>query len=467
MSLLARKNRSPHQTKKFGNATDDFTPPFQIINGRLINYEDNQYNYIVKGHNINDIVFSIVRLITDKVRVPPWGVYTVKDETAYKSLKAEILNKNASYSKLLNLQAKALSPSKNPGKWAELLEQPNNYESFQTQISNAVAFKLLTGNKYRWANILKSGANAGAPAELELMAPQWMKIISNGSFPARAVGYSYDLFPGKTFSTNEIIHDKYFNPNYDNSGQHLYGMSPLRAGLMRLQKSNSQLKAEASGWENEGIKGVLYMKNQVGQVDGELVQPEVAALAETMRNEWQGSSNRRRMGISGYEMGWIPIGLNAEEMQTIESGIMDLRYICNIFGGVPSQLLNDPANKQYNNQREGEKALTSRCVLPELCSEKDSLNMYAKKRGLGPKDVIDFDLSVFSELQADVRETADWTSKLIAISANEQRELCGLAALPEPEMNEPMILSGGRQTAEERSANIVDDALNDGDSENI
>lgn len=448
--------------------TGNSVPSYQIINGRLINYDDNQNNYIVKGYNINDIVYSIVRLITDKAKVAPWGVYKVEDEAAYKSLQAERRKKDINLQVVSNLQRKALAPVANAGKWGELLKYPNDQETFNDQVAKGIMFKLLTGNKYRWANMLSAGANAGSPAELWLLPSQWTKIISTGMFPSRPTGYILELLPGRTFLPIEIIHEKYANPNYDINGQELYGMAPLKAGLKRLQKSNSQIKAEASTWETEGVKGVLYMKNQVGQVDGDLVIPEVENLAETMRNEWQGPQNRGRIGLSGYEMGFIPIGLNAEEMQVIESGIMDLRYLCNIFGGVPSQLLNDPTNKTYNNQKEGEKALTSRCVLPELCAEKDSLNRFASVNGGLPKgQVIDFDMTYFSELQADVKETAEWTSKLIAISPNEQRELCGLAALPEPEMSEPMVLMGGRQTIEERAATIVDEALNNGDGEDI
>jgi hypothetical protein len=80
-----------------------------------------------------------------------------------------------------------------------------------------------------------------------------------------------------------------------------------------------------------------------------------------------------------------------------------------------------------------------------------------------PKNgIIDFDMSYFAELQEDVKEVATWTSQLIAISPNEQRELCGLAAIPDPQMSEPWVMPIGRQPLSERQMNEVDNALNNG-----
>jgi phage portal protein BeeE len=194
------------------------------------------------------------------------------------------------------------------------------------------------------------------------------------------------------------------------------------------------------------------------------VQKHVSDLAETMRQEWTGSKNRGRMGISGYDVSWIPIGLNADEMQLIESGLVDLRMMCNWFGGVPSQLLNDPARSTYNTVSEAEKALTTRCVMPELCSSKDSYNRkFSTDWGLPKGNVVDFDISVFQELQEDVSKIADWTSKLVAIIPDEQREQCGLGATGDPAMKDIWVMQGGnRVPLKDMQMNDVDNALSNG-----
>lgn len=460
MSLIGRNLQV--QTKANIPARLLTDTPFQIVNGMLVPYQDNRNNYIVKGYNINDVIYSIVKLIVDKVKVSPWGLYKIVDEAAYKQLQVLKSKKTLlpqEYVKSLSLQKKALIPVANPGKWGELLRYPNETDTWTDFIGNGIAYKLLTGNKYKWAEIIPSGANANTPRRIKLLPAQWTEIYAAGLFPdERITGYGISLIPDRKYEPNEVMHEKYFNPNFGLNGEQLYGMSPLKSALLRLKKNNSLTQAEASTFQNEGIKGILHMKNQVGQVDGDDVLVEVNKLKERMITEWVGEHNRGRMGISGYEMGYIPIGLNSEEMQLIESSYLDLRYFCNIYG-VPSQMLNDPINKTYNSVNESEKALTSRCALPELKSTADNLNRKNVEWGIPKGTVLDFDMSVYPELQADVKETAGWTSQLIAISPNEQRELTGLAALPNPEMSEPWILNNTRVPLTDFQANEVDAAL--------
>lgn len=464
MSLLSRslQQKANIPTRLFQDT------PFQLVNGMLVPYSDNRNNYIVKGYNVNDAIYSIVKLIVDKVKVSPWGMYRIEDETAYKQLQALKSKKQFSsqdYVKSLSLQKKALVPVANAGKWGELLKYPNETDTWTDFIGNGVAYKLLTGNKYVWAELIPSGANANMPRRIKLLPAQWTEIFARGSFPDEEItGYSVSLLPDRKYDPKEVMHEKYFNPNFSISHDELYGMSPLKAALLRLKKNNSLTQAEASTFQNEGIKGILHMKNQIGNVDGDDVLAEVSKLKERMISEWTGENNRGRIGLSGYDMGYIPIGLNSEEMQLIESSYLDLRYFCNLYG-VPSQMLNDPINKTYNTVKDSESALTSRCALPELKSTADNLNRKGQAWGIPKGNVLDFDMSCFPELQADVKDTAAWTSQMIAISPNEQRELSGLAALPNPEMSEPWILAAGRTPLTDFQANAVDDALNTQDDD--
>ena len=74
-------------------------------------------------------------------------------------------------------------------------------------------------------------------------------------------------------------------------------------------------------------------------------------------------------------------------------------------------------------------------------------------------------MSAYPELQEDVKDVATWTNQLIAISPNEQRELCGLAALPDEEMSEPWVNSMGRQPLTDFQMNEVDESLNENENE--
>lgn len=466
-SLLATNQQHKLIAPKPGTSTgipSSTSTRFELINGRLIAYDDNLNNYIIKGYNINDVIYSIVGLICDKIRVARWGVYTVEDESAYKQL--QIIQsrrewKGAEYVKAVNLHHKALKPVADAGKWGELTQWANEATTFNDHVADMVAWKLITGNFYQWANILKGGVNAGTPYELDALPAQWTSIISNNKFPARALGYYNSIVPGIKYDTTQVLHCKDRNLNWDVNGNQLYGMSRMRAGLMRLKKNNSLTRAEAATFQNEGIKGLMFIDADPGVMEGVDTDIELDKLKEKIVGEWKGPDARGKIGVASQRMGYIPIGMTGEEMQMVESGMVDLRYFCNLFGGVPSQLLNDPENKVYSNMKEGEKALTSRCCLPHMISFRDSETMKARKDwGLKGRQVIDFDMTCYPELQADVKETAEWTAKMIAISPNEQRELCGLAALPDETLNEPWVLSMGRQPKSVYDQTAVDDALN-------
>lgn len=466
MSLLARS-----LTKKDFNIPVSRGTSYQLINGRLVAYTDNFTNYLSKGYNINDIVYSIVNLIMDKCRVAPWGIYEVVDELAYKSLRG-MMHKGKwtgeDYFKVLHLHSKALKPATNAGKWGDLIKNPNERCSWNDLIAYGVAYDCLIGNNYTWGSPLSAGANKGVPNELYLMPAQHVNIFSTDTFPARVTKYNVNLWPIVDYKPEEIMHEAEFNPNWDVNGAQLYGVPPLRAALGLLQRNNSSMTASASSFDNEGIKGILHMKGQPGNVDGEVLVQEVTRLKETMISEWSGKENRGRIGLGGYDMGWLPIGLNSEEMQLIDSEKWDLRRLCNVFR-VSSRMMNDPDNTAEANVEEAEKALTTRAALPRLIKKREAFNRKAVRDwGLDKKYVIDFEMSAYTELGADAKDTASWTSQLVGVIPDEQREQCGIAATNEPLMKEVWVMQGGnRVPLSEFMMNQVDNALNDDPEEDI
>lgn len=89
--------------------------PMRFIDGRLVTIEDNQLAYINSGYNINDIIYSIVGLIMDKVRVAPWDLYKIVDESSLKQYKGLMSKKDISASDFLkarDYRKKALEPVK-------------------------------------------------------------------------------------------------------------------------------------------------------------------------------------------------------------------------------------------------------------------------------------------------------------------------------------------------------------------
>lgn len=465
MSLLARRL----QTKRIVTSTPLLqSQNFQLINGRLVAIPDNPVSYIQKGYDINDIVYSIIKLILDKVMLAPWGLYKIKNEAALKSYQG--MQKKSVYSArdivaMRDFRHKALDPVKDGGKWADLLTQPNEYEDFNTFVGGSIGYLLLTGNYYNWADKLTGGANKGIPNSLWALPSQFTNIKATDTFPTKITDYVVQLWGALSFSPEETLHGKYWNPNWNINGQQLYGVAPLKAALKILNRDNSSLDASTSAFQNEGIKGILHMKNQVGQADGQAVLSEVRELKKQMVTEWVGEINKGKMGLSGYDMGWLPIGLTSEEMEQIENEKWNLRRLCSVWG-VSSRLLNDPDNTAEANVEEAEKSLTTRAALPALTKYRDTLNRkMVKDWGGKPGIIADFDMSVYGELQGNTKEMVGWLTQLMehGLPLNRALELLNLEKIDNPYYDLPRVTTQMGETLEDHELNEVDNALNEDD----
>jgi HK97 family phage portal protein len=249
-----------------------------------------------------------------------------------------------------------------------------------------------------------------------------MSIIADiTQYIPKVTGYQLQVNTITTFSPDEILHDKSFNPNWDGIGSQLYGMSPLEAGARVLTRSNEGKNYAVATLQNGGPRGVMMVKN------ADFTQADLAAQVDLVKARWKkyiGSRNAGKIPISALEIDYKQIGLGPVEMAILEAELFDMRAICNIYG-VPSQLLNDTAAKTYNSLLEAEKALTVRGALPALTSLRDAFNRKLKKGWSNKANrIIDFDLAAYPELQKNKKELMEWISKA-PISIERTLELLG------------------------------------------
>lgn len=441
-----------------------------IINAQFVALSDRKQTYIKDGYQGNDLIYSILQLISNKCKMPEWGEYVIEDEQSYKEYKG--LQKNPMLSgqdfvRLKNLRYKALKPAKSKTKISDLLEYPNENDCWGDFVANGIILKLLTGDKLIWADLLGGGANQGYPNELWLMPPQLTTILAaiiQGKPIVRIIGYQMSNI-GLTVDKSQVLQESFFNPDWNVNGTQLIGQSPLKAGLNRLSRNNSAVKAAAAQFENRGIQGVVWLKNSPGQ--NAMSSTEAKAHMETIKRsiqsaEYSGPESMGKSAVSGWEVGWTQIGLSPVDLNILNSELHDLRTFCNIFGGVPSQLLNDPDNKVYNNMKEGETAFTLRCVMPELISTRNALNRkFHQDWGLADRNrVIDFDHTCFSELEEDMKEKVAWVNQIRGLSPNRRNELLGLEKIQGAEFDEPWITIDMGQPLSQWQMNDVDEAIN-------
>jgi len=420
-----------------------------------------QRSFVDDGYVANDIVYSIIKLITDKAKIAPFHVYKVVDEKAAKKYKSLAAQKDINLKELETLHKKAYELYTGDQRLNELLKYPNEEDCWSDLVEQWCGFKLITGNSFIYGKLIEAGNNQGKPFELFALPSQYMAIIANiNVFPPTRAGYQ--LYYGQmwSFDTKEILHDKYFNPQWGVTGGQLYGQSPLRAAAKNLTRSNEAKTAAVASFQNGGPAGVLFMNDE--RFDPTSGQAQAQAL-KTAVSQKGGAANFNSIAVSGYKVDWKQIGLSPVELNIIESEKWDLKALCNIYG-VPSQLLNDSDSKTYNNQREGEKALTLRCAIPLLNALTENLNrkLHTDWGYKGTNLYVDYDLSVFGELEANKSEQTAWLNTAWWISPKQKLDIMNIEVpdyIPTEEL-EKLYIPTGLQTIDQFQPLNIPDNLN-------
>lgn len=436
---------------------------FIIDQGKIVVAADNKTQYIESGYSINELVYSVINLVTDKVRLPEWRIYKVVNEQKLFESNRILSNKwmtGKEYKNALKLKYESLEPYETfnlqLGKLKDLLQWPNEDQTWQDQMADSCAWKMITGDIFQWGDTLSAGANKGLPNSIELLPAHNMLIRCSNSFPVRAVSYELQDF-NQPFTKEQVLHEKYFNPNYNAAGAHLYGMSALKAAWKNLNRNNSAKTASLSKFQNGGFEGLLYMDDQ--RYDAEQGLAQAQAMKIKMAQEYHGEYNQGKVPISGVKMGYLPTGLSPVDLGIIESEKWDSIMFCNIWG-VPPELLG-LTQKTYNNVKEAEKALTTRSAIPLLTSRRNSLNRkFQTDWGFKGQNVyIDYDTECFGELSINMKEVMDAIAQLTMITPNEEREAIGWETRAEPEADDVWVKTGGRQPLADYQASAVDEAL--------
>jgi hypothetical protein len=411
---------------------------FVEVGGQVSWISDKLAAYVKDGYQANDIVYAAVMLVMDKIRCAPWSLYKVVDESSLKRYQGIINSKfdAKDWVEALRLRKKALEPmtsyNTRLGKLNDLLKWPNEDGTWNDLVADGAGYKMITGNEMLWANMLDMGANQGIPQELYNAPAQYMAPIATLGFPNKIVGWQLNNGFIKQFKREEILHLKFWNPDYDSRGSGLLGMSPLKPGSKTLTRNNAAKKAGSVQLDNNGTPGIAFIDDPIVPASGR--EAQIAATRRVWANEHSGAEQFGKVAMSGYKMGYVSVGSTLKDMDLSGIEALDLRRIFNLWG-IPSQLGNDPDNKTYNSLKEAEKALTTRGALPHLTAKRDHLNRKLQT-DWGFKGVnvyADFDMSVYTELQEDQAQKWGWVSKL-PVSSAYKLELMGLDVPDDPNM---------------------------------
>jgi len=401
-------------SKKNQNTNEQYNRAiYNWLGNSVLWNNENDDSYITEGYQKNATIYSLINLITKAATTIPFQVYEKTNENDYKRYKALTsgMMDSASIQKASLLQKNALVELQDT-ELHKILERPNPAQSYNAWLTELIAFGKLTGNRYIYGIGPDTGANVGKFTELYVMPSQVMEIISNGIMEPVSK-YKLEYNGTKYIDASEICHIKDFNPYYDGTGSHMYGQSPLRAGLRSLTTNNEAVQTGVKYLQNQTARGLLTSEM------GDINEVQAQQLKDKFRRQHQGSDNAGDIIITPNKMSWVNFGLNASDVSLIAQYNASIKDLCNIYN-VPVQLLNNTDSSSYNNMKEAKKALYQNAVIPELIKIKDELNRWLAPK-YGDKLCIEFDFSVIPEMQEETEKIVNQLSKAWWITPNEKR----------------------------------------------
>jgi HK97 family phage portal protein len=386
---------------------------YNYLGESLVWNPENDETFINKGYRYNSTVYAIVNLITKAASTIPFVVYEVKKENdlaRYKALTssgfdASVMHKahQLRKSSLIELDHTELH---------EVLKRPNPAQSYNAWLQEIIAFGKLTGNRYIFGIAPDTGINKGKYKELYVLPSQNMEIHSGGIMePVKEYTLSYN--GTYRIAADDVCHIKDFNPYYDGTGSHLYGMSPLHSGLRVLQANNEAVTTGVKYLQNQTARGVLMSE------EGDLSEEQARMLKQKFKEQNQGADKAGDLVITPKKLSWINFGLTTSDLSLIEQYNASIKDLCNIYS-VPVQLLNNTDASTYNNMKEAKKALYQNAVIPELIKIREELNRWLTPK-YGQNLYIDFDFSVIPELQEEMDKVVQQMSNAWWITPNEKR----------------------------------------------
>jgi len=415
---------------------------FRFHRGLPISIDDTQNAYINDGYELNPDVYSVINGITKAGSAVPPVVHIVVNEK--KALKYKQLQKanhvqatKANLNNLLELKEEAfevIEDEQDP--LYKLINNPNPLQGYPEWYENMKGFQLITGNAY--SHFIQLGD--GTFGEMWVMPSQFTKIVANPTYESLVEGYIIDMYghDGHKLDPDTVMHWKYWNPDYDAVGSHLYGMSPLKAARRSVRLGNDGDQALSKALKNGGASGVVYPTDP----DLEQLTPMQRSQLEQYLRQMQGPDNYKNWLVSSVKLGFEKFGVPPVDLEIIEAGKMTQRDICNVYN-YPSELLNDPDNKTHANKQESRKQLYLDNVIPELSRDFAEMNrsiVPAFNEATGKQYHLDFDVQAIDALSQDRETMVSWLNSAWWLTADEKRKEMGYEPLGDDNRYIPMNL---------------------------
>jgi len=397
---------------------------FQYLNNSDIVWYNNQQSqiYVNQGYRSNATVYSIIRKLGDKKKIAPPLVYTEKNRTAkYKYKEFKYSGDPQKHAQSISMRTKALDFAENSD-LGRLLANPNPNQTWTEFAEDCAGFYDTCGEVFIYGvGPGEDSKNYGKYTELYAM-PSHLVTMVTGDVNEPVKGYKL-LLGNQTLmiDAKDVCHMKMWNPYWDLAGNQLRGQSPLMAGLRYLKKNDIGVYSSVKLLENRGAETIVSPNHPDSKYwlnPGQVTQTE-----EAIKSKVNGAANKGKVVVSAMPLQATQLGLSPQALQIIESMNDDVTTLCGLWGIDP--ILLGRGTGTYSNQEIARKSLVVDIVIPYLNNFEQKLMNWlcpAYNRSDRVKYIIDFDTTVYSELQPDLKLMKE-VYGTPSLSENERRAL--------------------------------------------
>ena len=390
------------------------------LNGTVTWLDNNAQTFIDEGYKGNAAIYSIVNKIMMKDAEPPLQAFkeTSKGKKKFdKSVKYKGTPLSIAEARLYLKKELTLVEGTD---LTALLAKPNKSQTQYSFLQDVSMYWRLTGEFFIYGVKIGFGRDANKFSEIFVLPSHLVEIVQGDMFqPVK--GYKFKVGDQMVvLQPDEVLHVKTPNATWNLQGSQLRGQSALLAGLKYLQKNNESIASLYRAMQNEGAKGFVSpdMKNP----EEWFTPTQLLELKQQIQKGVEGAMNKNKVSTFGVPIRYTDIGKTPVDMDTLAGMDQDFKMFCNLWGVNPAIFSSD---QKYDNMGFALKALVTDVSMPFLKQLEQGLSDWLLPRYPGEAQYLEFDTTVYAELQPDIKMILETYGKHPAFTWNEIRVMLG------------------------------------------
>lgn len=440
---IDKKALPVNQRADFNNLLNRMLYEYQVNNNGVIWFDTkDREKYIKEGYQSNHTVFAIVNKIATKVvagGTPQVFKEVSGSKRLYKANKFSQIPEQSLRSKVYKRKELEQIEDKNDP-LTLLMMQPNPSQSWSELLKLISIMFEATGEAFIYRVTPGVGMDKDLASALYVM-PSHLTELVGGNWREPVSGYKLKI--GQTqleIPFENVLHLKDANPDYDLTGSQLRGMPKLMAGFKLVTANSAAITALTSALQNEGIKGIVTPADSVAPdyyFDGE----QKAKIDQRMEEQANSVESRNRIISAAIPLKFVGIGLNPSNMALAEALEMTDKPLANLWGLNP--VLFNP-NATLANLEEAKKQLVTDVCIPFLQTLEEKLNSWLVppfKKAYDIDYTIDFDTTIYPELQPDMKLVKEVYGSNPAFTWNDFRAMLNWEASTDPNADKHWVPS--------------------------